>query len=330
MNVESRVCVVGGGVVGLSVAFELVDRGASVTVLARESAADAVSGVAGGLWFPYRVEGATDGDRLLERSLRRFEELAGVPESGVDLREGLVLERHEDTDRSWTHVVTEHAEASVDGLATGVTAAIRARLPLATMPVYLAWLTERVRRAGVELRRAEVDSVQSAAEQTGAATVVVAAGAGSARLLGDDDSMVPVRGQVVLLRNPGLTRWVVDDDHPEGVTYVLPRRRDVVCGGTADVGATDVGWDRDVEQSILRRARELVPELAGAEVVGRAVGLRPTRPRLRIEEVTPGGPGPRVIGCYGHGGAGVTLSWGSAERVAELFDCATRRPPARW
>ena len=46
------------------------------------------------------------------------------------------------------------------------------------------------------------------------------------------------------------------------------------------------------------------------------VGLRPARPQVRLETVphedgSPGG----VVHCYGHGGAGVTLSWGCADDV---------------
>ena len=33
---------------------------------------------------------------------------------------------------------------------------------------------------------------------------------------------MPSRGQVALLANPGLTRWLVDDDHPDGMVYALP------------------------------------------------------------------------------------------------------------
>ena len=48
------------------------------------------------------------------------------------------------------------------------------------------------------------------------------------------------------------------------------------------------------------------------------VGLRPTRPNVRVEmdEVQ----GTAVIHNYGHGGAGVTLSWGCANAVVELVN----------
>jgi len=40
------------------------------------------------------------------------------------------------------------------------------------------------------------------------------------------------------------------------------------------------------------------------------VGLRPNRPAVRLE-AEPLGDGRRVH-CYGHGGMGVSLSWGCA------------------
>jgi D-amino-acid oxidase len=41
------------------------------------------------------------------------------------------------------------------------------------------------------------------------------------------------------------------------------------------------------------------------------VGLRPVRPSVRLEAEALGG-GRRLLHNYGHGGAGVTLSWGCA------------------
>ena len=47
------------------------------------------------------------------------------------------------------------------------------------------------------------------------------------------------------------------------------------------------------------------------------MGLRPGRREVRVETI-PDAQGRPVIHCYGHGGSGVTLSWGCAEAVAAL------------
>jgi D-amino-acid oxidase len=64
---------------------------------------------------------------------------------------------------------------------------------------------------------------------------------------------------------------------------------------------------------LLTRARALVPQVAGARVVGHRVGLRPGRPQVRLERAGD------VIHCYGHGGAGVTLAYGCARDVVALL-----------
>ncbi|MEP7092240.1 MAG: FAD-dependent oxidoreductase, partial [Nocardioidaceae bacterium] len=78
--------------------------------------------------------------------------------------------------------------------------------------------------------------------------------------------------------------------------------------------------DPDVAELVLERAIELVPELAQAGVLGHKVGLRPVRPEVRLEAEQRDGT--RVVHCYGHGGAGVTLSWGCADEVTGLVGAA--------
>jgi D-amino-acid oxidase len=135
-----------------------------------------------------------------------------------------------------------------------------------------------------------------------------------ARLLGGDQSVVPASGQVVYVEQCGLDRWWLDTGAPDGPTYVIPRSKDVVVGGTDVEG----DWSRtpspEVAASILARGARLVPELATARVIRHKVGLRPVRPEVRLERDG------RVIHCYGHGGAGVTLSWGCAEEVTRLAE----------
>jgi D-amino-acid oxidase len=61
-----------------------------------------------------------------------------------------------------------------------------------------------------------------------------------------------------------------------------------------------------------------VPALRGARVLEQVVGLRPGRATVRLEEGEPIGAGVRLVHNYGHGGAGITLSWGCAGEVAAL------------
>ena len=63
-----------------------------------------------------------------------------------------------------------------------------------------------------------------------------------------------------------------------------------------------------------------MPALAGARVVRHKVGLRPARPTVRLDAERRDGR--TVVHCYGHGGAGVTLSWGCAADVVALVQAA--------
>ena len=98
------------------------------------------------------------------------------------------------------------------------------------------------------------------------------------------------------------------------LTYVLPRPDVCVVGGTHQVGDTSLEPREEETRAILARARRLVPQLDGAPVRDVRVGLRPVRvggPRVERDGA--------VVHCYGHGGAGLTLSWGCAAEVVRLL-----------
>ncbi|WP_433832374.1 FAD-dependent oxidoreductase [Actinoplanes sp. CA-015351] len=298
----SSVTVVGAGVIGLSVAHELAAAGHRVRVLADRPATASVSAVAAAIWFPHDVNRSAAVLDAAAVAYRRFEQLASDPATGVAMRPGTVMVRRADADTSWTRSIPSFSRTA---------AGVRCTVPLIQTDVYLSWLRATVLAMGV---RIDAVSVTSLPEDSDA--VVVAAGLGSAALLGDNDTF-PIRGQVVRLANPGLTDWFTDEDNPDGLTYVVPRAADVVCGGTGEVGSWDEIPDPAIEAAILRRVHALVPELRGQPVLSRGVGLRPARSSVRVERV-PGYARP-VFACYGHGGAGFTLSWGDAARIAELI-----------
>jgi D-amino-acid oxidase len=307
----SRIVVVGAGVVGLSCAVRLLERGHDVAVVARDLPLETTSSVAAALWYPHR---AYPFERVTAWGAATFAELsriAGDEETGVVMRRGTELLRARAPRPWWAGAVPELRE--LDHVLPPYRAGWEMAAPVLEMPIYLGWLTGRIEHLGGTITRLALSGLP-----TSGGVVVNAAGLG-ARLFAHDGSVVPVRGQVVSVEQIGLDRWWLDGgDQQSGrpATYVVPRSQDIVLGGTEDEGEWDRTPSRRTSERILTRAVELVPELRGARVLGTRVGLRPARPSVRLErEERPEGP---VVHCYGHGGAGVTLSWGCADEVADL------------
>ena len=312
--------VVGCGVIGLSVAVRLREAGLDTRILAAELPPATTSGVAAALWYPYK---AYPEDRVLswgERTFEVFRELSSIPESGVRLREGVEIWRNEVPEPWWASAGPEVRRCTADELPPGYRDGHAFVAPVVEMPVYLAYLMARFAGAGGSVERRAVASLEEPTKE--ARVVVNCAGLGARELVGDA-SMRPIRGQIVRVRNPGLERFVLDEANPDGVTYLVPRSRDCILGGTAEEGAWDTEPDHEVATGILRRCAALEPRLAGAEVLEHRVGLRPGRPEIRLEreQERPDGGVPRVHN-YGHGGSGVTLSWGCAEETLRLVGAA--------
>lgn len=300
----SRVIVVGAGVVGLTCAVRLLEAGHRVDVVARDLPLETTSSVAAALWYPYR---ALPQDRVTAWSRTAYDVLAGLagdPATGVTMRDGTEVFRSRQDEPWWRPAVPalDRQTALPPGYADGWTFAA----PVVEMPVYLPWLAGRVEALGGTLSRMNLTALPEPGDGVG---LVVNATGLAARHFAEDHSVVPVRGQVVLVERVGLERWWLDG---EGPTYVVPRSGDIVVGGTDQEGDWSRTPDPDQADDILARATALVPELAGARVLGHRVGLRPVRPTVRVERVDD------VVHCYGQGGAGVTLSWGCADEVVRM------------
>ena len=138
------------------------------------------------------------------------------------------------------------------------------------------------------------------------------------RTLCEPPAPTPVRGQHVVVANPGIDHFFMEGPPgaAEWASYV-PHGEHVVLGGIAQPGAWDTQPDPTIAERIRERCVAVEPRLAEAEVVEHRVGLRPQRDVVRVEEETVDGA--RCIHNYGHGGLGVTLSWGCAREVADLL-----------
>ncbi|MFI0909321.1 FAD-dependent oxidoreductase [Streptomyces abikoensis] len=318
----SDVIVIGAGVIGLTSAVVLAERGRRVEVWTRSPSAETTSAVAGGLWWPYRIEPRDRAGDWALASLAVMTGLAGRPErTGVRLAEGTHAGQAPGELGAWAARVPGLRAAGAGELPRGYDRGVRVRLPLLDMTTHLDYLTRRLRAAGGTVAVRPVDSLAQAARS--APVVVNCTGLG-ARDLVPDPSVHPVRGQLVVVENPGIDEWftaAADDDGADTV-YVFPQPYGAVLGGTAQEHA----WDRDpsprTARAIISRCSRVFPRLARARVLGHRVGLRPARPRVRLEaEPLPGGG--RLVHNYGHGGAGITVSWGCALAAADLVETAT-------
>ncbi|MFK4227511.1 NAD(P)/FAD-dependent oxidoreductase [Streptomyces sp. NPDC019890] len=319
------VIVVGGGVIGLTTAIVLAESGRGVQLWTRDAADSTTSAVAGALWWPYRIEPKERvGDWSLA-SLRVYEKLAANPaESGVRLVPGIQAGERLSALGPWAAQVQGLRAARADELPEGYTAGLWARIPLIDMPVHLGWLRRRLESAGGTLHTRAIGSFAEAADR--ARVVVNCTGLG-ARELAADDQLLPVRGQLVLVENPGIEEWFTAVDHASAeTTYFFPQPGRLILGGTAEEGDWRLAPDPATAEEIMARCARIRPEIAGARILGHRAGLRPARAAgVRIEaEPLPGGG--LLIHNYGHGGAGVTVAWGCAEAAAALAGQALGSP----
>ncbi|MEU1462039.1 FAD-dependent oxidoreductase [Streptomyces sp. NPDC005727] len=302
---SDEVIVVGGGIAGLTTAVVLAESGRRVRVWAREPAERTTSAVAGGLWWPYRIEPEPLVGAWALESLAVYEEQAARPgETGVRLVEGVHAGTRLDELGAWA--------GRVPGL-RAVPEGLAARLPVIDMPVHLAWLRDRLAKAGGTVEEREVTDLAAVP----AAAVVNCTGLGS-RSLVPDPAVRPVRGQLVVVENPGITTWYTSVDHSSAASaYFIPQPGVLLLGGTAEDGDWSLEPDPATAGAIVARCAEIRPEIAGARVLAHRVGLRPARDAVRLERrsLPDGRP---LVHNYGHGGAGITVAWGCAREAAGL------------
>ncbi|WP_407662738.1 FAD-dependent oxidoreductase [Mycobacterium tilburgii] len=315
-GLTGQIIVVGAGVSGLTSALCLAEAGWPVRVWAAVPPVQTTSVVAGAVWLPPRpAERAVETLGWTEISLGVFRELATDPDTGVRLTPALSVGDLSATEAmsSAARLVPELRPAEPTELPGGYQVGFRATVPMIDMPHYLEYLMRRLAAAGCEIEQRPVRSLSEAADE--APIVINCTGLGARTLVGDD-TVRPLFGQHVVLANPGLQQLFLENNsEPEWVCY-FPHPHRVVCGGISIADRCNTSPEPDITDRILKRCRRIQPKLRDAEVIETITGLRPGRPTVRLEVEALGSA--RCIHNYGHGGNGVTLSWGCAHEVVRL------------
>ena len=350
-----RALVIGAGVAGLTTALSLKERGISPIVVAENFAPDLTSVVAGALWeWPPAVCGYHHDEISLDRSkrwcmssYRKFETLLSDPSNGVSIRPVTFYFRNRIEENAFHHVKMKEIEQVVPGFLRdaelikrnginqniGLIDAYQHLAPMVDTDAYMRWLRQKCRESGIFLLRRKltgllVDQEDQLKREFDVQVIVNCAGLGSRELAGE--YMYPLRGALIRLVNDGefiprLTEaHCVSHDNVTGVdeiVFIVPRGKDrIVLGALAEADQ----WNKDIDltnhepiRRMYDRCIEFLPGLKNARldpVEPVRVGLRPfRRNNVRVDAVE----GTSIIHNYGHGGAGVTLSWGCAAEAAD-------------
>jgi D-amino-acid oxidase len=313
-----RVAVVGCGVIGLSAAIRLLEVGHYVRIVARDLPPNTTSDIAAAIWFPYL---AAPRERVLGWAADSYAEFARLatttPSSGVRMARLIELV-HAGTELPWWRdAVPDCRWAAPAELPSHERHGVVATIPVVQSPIYLPFLVERVRALGGRIEQRHLESL------TGIdADIAVNCSGLGAHQLAVDATAYPIAGQVVSVARGSIDTVWMDERDPARPMYVIPRADDCILGGTSRDHDWSIMPDADVARDIQARCAHVEPALRTARVLSTRVGLRPGRPAVRLElsheHALP------VIHNYGHGGAGVTLSWGCAREVAELVDAYSK------
>jgi D-amino-acid oxidase len=315
MEVMSYAVVIGAGVSGLTTAICLAERGCEVQVWTRDEPRRTTSMVAGALWGPSFQQPIDSTLRWCEVSLREFRALADVAGSGVRMVPALTVGAGTDVDGPLppqVRLIPDLRSCPPQDVPSGWSGGARSTLPLIDMGPYLDHLVARLAAAGGTFSTVTLRTLAEAAD---AAPIVANCAGLGARELAGDPTVRPVRGQHVVLTNPGITELFMELAGPEW-TSIFPHPTRVICGGNSVPDSWDTAVDEALTDRIVARCQRVEPRLRDADIVDVVVGLRPERPAIRVEAQRLGSA--LLVHNYGHGGEGVSLSWGCAREAADL------------
>ncbi|EJC98787.1 D-aspartate oxidase [Fomitiporia mediterranea MF3/22] len=349
------VVVLGAGVIGLSTAIRILEKGDPVTIVAEVFPDDAKSIRYTSWWAgAHHVSLAGDDGRQQKMDRETFNVMWEMSESGKDSEQCFMripqVEYYceEKPGINNLEVMPEFRHLPKDELIPGSVCGVSFKTLTIDMPVYLLYLLERFRTLGGRTERASIQHISQLAE--GAYTegnlpiaIVVCAGIGARTLGGvEDKDVYPIRGQTVLLRAPWVHFGRTVSSTETGLwTYIIPRRSgDVIVGGIKDPNDWEPKPRAVTTKDILERGLVLCPELSPSYaedksrvptiedvkpiIIEEGCGLRPGRNGgIRLEKgilETVAGLKVPIVYNYGHGGYGVQSSWGSASIAANLLE----------
>jgi glycine oxidase len=349
--------VIGGGVIGLSLAYEMSQRGANVTVVDLPQSGQA-SWAGAGILVPTNEQTAIHpleklrgmSSRLHAQWARQLNAETGIDNGYLECG-GVYIARTagevaalRGVVEDWIDFEIEHKLLSVQQLAeyipplSDLEASLRPRTAVWVAnesqienPAHMEALRHACRHRGVELipechrvklsfEPERIAAVQVDGDSLQANSYCIAAGAWSERLLdplGFRMSMLPIRGQIVLFK---LDHRIFEPVIYEGSRYIVPRKDGhVLVGATVEEAGFDASTTPSDINDLVAFAHSLIPALNESTFETCWAGLRPAT----FDGFPYLGRLPELSNGFvstGHFKAGLHLSTGSAVVMADLIE----------
>lgn len=344
------VVVIGGGVIGASIAYTLAERQLQTLLVEKNQPGQEASAAAGGILAVasgrskrgpmYQLKRASQ--ELYPALIRELED-----RTGIDLEYQTVgvldLIRTDEDEKKYRrlyelrqeqgHPATWLSAAETRRLEPALTADLRGAVHfsgdhhLHNGKLAEAWVKAAVQRGvilqtGVVVNEARMAGGKVVAVRVGddwisVGTVVIAAGSWSrqvGQVFGLTIPIEPAKGQMIAVRTTQLRHVISWDEH-----YLVPRKNgEVIMGSTVEF----VGHNKDVTleaiQAFIQRSEALLPGISKAPLSRFWAGLRPYSPTRR--PILCRAPGlDNVIIATGHHRNGIVLAPITGQLIGELI-----------
>jgi D-amino-acid oxidase len=310
---SKKIAIIGAGISGLSCAYLFSEKNYNITVFAKAFSPNITSNRAAAFWFPYHVRSDRRAIKWSKSSYDFYRLLAGNSASGISMKQLIkaIPASVTEEDTSWMEFIPK-GECNImpaEKLKPGITKGYEVLVPLIETQIFLPYLQDIFMKNHIVFENKTVNDFN---ELPGFDIIINCSGLG-ARDLCNDESVIPVRGQVALLETQTDLPIYLDNDSP---LYIVPRKDAMIVGGTYEANIYEETTEPETIERILNTAYRFFPELKQKKIIGNWAGLRPFRPQVRLEHEA----GTNIIHNYGHAGSGFTLSFGCAEEVMHLAE----------
>lgn len=330
-----KCAVLGSGVVGLTTAIRLAEVGASVRIYAKKFPPETTSNAACALFLPLWIDPAgSENVELSGKALEwsafswaKFKNLVETPSSGIRLMKNYEYCSDENERQGIISFFKDHSrvyeEEATRACFNNRHLAIFDTYVIET-PLYLKLLKSACDNSNIEFvcdTFSEIDDLQRLPESV----VFNCLGLGAGQVF-CDPSLFPVKGQLSLYKWNASSN--IDFAIGNNDLCLIPRSDHLILGSLYQKEFDHEGEDQSAHEFLLHELfnrcivpvsmKHLLIYLKESKPIRLLAGLRPARNggvRIAAEYVK----NKMVIHNYGHGGSGITVSWGTVEDSLQLL-----------